>query len=333
MNTVNVVLYFVILWAVSFGLTALSGRLVLPVLRALKANQTEREEGPESHKVKNGTPTMGGLIFLPVFAVIGAVISFSHREVLPILISTVLFGLIGFFDDYLKVMRHHNLGLRAWQKFSLQILAALLVIFSVRSMTTESFEMLIPFSSFFTADGSHLFVNLGYYTVPLIVVAILGTVNGANFTDGIDGLLSSVSIVICLFIAVVSGSRNTSIEGAAAVMIGCLCGFLLYNAHPAKVFMGDTGSLAIGGFVAAGMASLKLEFFIITVAFIYLAEVLSVIIQVLYFKATHGRRIFRMAPIHHHFELGGWSETKVVRVFTLVTVCMAVISYLLILNY
>ncbi len=310
---------FLIHLLIAFILTAAVGHFLLPVLKKLKARQVEREEGLESHKKKTGTPTMGGIMFLVVFVVMTTYEAELYRASIPVIVGTLGFGAVGFIDDYIKVVMKRNLGLRAWQKLLLQILVSLGVIYSVSVFTEVGFDMLIPFSSLISPDGAGIYANAGIFTVPFLIFVFLGTTNGSNFTDGLDGLLSSVTVVIAVFIAVISSSLAINITMAAAVMTGALLGFLVYNHHPAKVFMGDTGSLALGGFAASCMIMLKMPLFLIFMGIIYFTEVLSVIIQVLYFKATKGKRFFRMAPIHHHFELLGWSEVKVVTVFTLVT--------------
>ncbi len=312
-----------------FTLTVILGHFLLPLLRRLKASQVEREEGLASHKVKTGTPTIGGLMFLIAFALLTIPEIPKYRASIPVIIATLGFGLVGFIDDYIKVVMKRNLGLRAWQKMVLQILVSLVTIWSVQAFTEVTFDVLLPFSALFTPDGVGVYVNFGIFTVPFLVFVLVGTTNGSNFTDGLDGLLSSVTLVIAVFIAFVSASLAINVTMSAAVMTGALLGFLVYNHHPAKVFMGDTGSLALGGFAAASMIMMKMPIFTIFAGIIYFTEVLSVIIQVLYFKATHGKRFFRMAPIHHHFELMGWSENKVVMVFTLVTAVGCVLAAVL----
>ncbi|MCR5023297.1 MAG: phospho-N-acetylmuramoyl-pentapeptide-transferase [Lachnospiraceae bacterium] len=314
---------------VAFVLTVLIGKFLIPELKKLKARQVEREEGPESHKKKTGTPTMGGIMFLLTFAALTIPEAGKYRAAIPVIVATLGFGAVGLIDDYIKVVMKRNLGLRAWQKLVLQIVVSAAVIWSVKQFTEVNFDVLIPFSSLFTANGSGLYVNLGVFTVPFLIFVFLGTTNGSNFTDGLDGLLSSVTIVIALFIAHISSALAVNITSASYVMAGALLGFLFYNHHPAKVFMGDTGSLALGGFTAACMLVMKMPIHIVFVGIIYLVEVISVIIQVLYFKATHGKRFFKMAPIHHHFELMGWSETKVVNIFTIVTVVGCFIAIIL----
>ncbi|MCR5527308.1 MAG: phospho-N-acetylmuramoyl-pentapeptide-transferase [Lachnospiraceae bacterium] len=324
------VIGFFIALAVAFILSALLGIVVLPGLRRLKASQTEREEGPASHKVKTGTPTMGGIIFIVAFVLVAGFFAIDNKNIIPIIIATLGFGLVGFIDDYIKVVMKRNLGLRAWQKMLCQFIVTGVLLWYMHNYTQVSFDMLVPFSAFFSANAEDLYINMGALTIPFLFVVIIGTVNGSNFTDGLDGLLSTVTAVICVFLAFISLNRGVQITPAAGAMLGALLGFLIYNWHPAKVFMGDTGSLALGGFVASAMLMLKMPILLIFVAFIYLAEVVSVIIQVLYFKATGGKRFFRMAPIHHHFELGGWSEVKVVRMFSLLTGILCFVAYMIV---
>ena len=311
---------------ITFILSVICGRLILPLLIKLKAGQTEREDGPASHKVKNGTPTMGGFIFLIPWIIVTAFYIPTHRNVVPILIAGVGFAAVGFADDYLKVVKKRNLGLRAWQKLLLQVLVSAAVLIYISLFTNVSFDIRIPYGSFFTVGGAALMISLGVFAIPAQIVIMCGTVNGSNFTDGLDGLAASVTAVIALFMAIASSVTSAGIAPAAMSFLGGLLGFLVYNHHPAKVFMGDTGSLSLGGFVAAGFIMMNMPLYLIIAAFIYFAEVLSVIIQVLYFKSTGGKRFFRMAPIHHHFELSGWSEVKVVAVFSIVTVMLCALA-------
>lgn len=312
---------------ITFILAVICGKIFLPVLVRLKAAQTEREDGPASHKAKNGTPTIGGVIFIIPWIAVTAFYLPTHRSIIPVFIAVICFAAIGFADDYLKVVRHHNLGLRAWQKFAMQIAGSLIVIASVHYLTNISFDMRIPFSSLFTAGGTAFMASLGIFAVPVEIIVICGTVNGSNFTDGLDGLASSVTAVIAVFITVASAVTNSGLAPASMAFLGGLLGFLVYNHHPARVFMGDTGSLALGGFVASSFIMMNMPIYIIIAAFIYFAEVLSVIIQVLYFKATGGKRFFKMAPLHHHYELSGWKETKVVLVFTIVTALLCAVAF------
>ncbi len=321
------VLSVVISIIAAFVISALSGLMVLPFLRKLRASQTERDDGPASHLSKTGTPTMGGFIFLIGFTVVAAFYSITNRAIIPVIIATLGFGFVGFLDDYIKVVKKRSLGLRAWQKIVLQLFFTALLLWYIKTFTSLSFDMAVPFSAMFSPDGNSVYVNFGFFTIPFLVLVTLGTVNGANLTDGLDGLLASVTVAVALFVVAASIKLGILITPAGGAMAGALIGFLLYNWHPAKVFMGDTGSLALGGFVVASMLMMKMSIFIVIVCFVYFAEALSDIIQVAYFKATHGKRFFRMAPLHHHFELGGWSEVRVVRVFVLVTILLGVLSF------
>lgn len=302
----------------AFIITAVLGPIVIPFLRKLKVGNTEREE-LESHQVKNGTPTMGGIMILIAVSVTSLLFVKDYPKIIPILFLTVGFGLIGFLDDYLKVVLRRSDGLLAWQKMLLQIVVTTVFAVYLVKFTDVSLTMLIPFSG-----GKYL--DLGWVAIPLMYFAVIGTVNGVNFTDGLDGLASSVTVLVAVFFTVAAVGMNSGIEPVTCAVVGALLGFLLFNVYPASVFMGDTGSLALGGFVAATAYMLQMPLFIPIVGLIYLVEVLSVIIQVGYFKLTHGKRIFRMAPIHHHFELGGWSETRVVAVFSIVTALLCLIG-------
>ena len=305
---------------IAFAISALLGPIVIPFLRRLKVGQTERAE-LESHLKKNGTPTMGGVMILASIVVTCLFYIKDYPKIIPILFMTVGFGVIGFLDDYLKVVLRRSDGLLPWQKMLCQlvvttIFAVYMVLYSGVSLT-----MLIPFSG-------GLYLNLGWLAIPLLYVAVIGTVNGVNFTDGVDGLASSVTVIVATFFSVVAIGTNAGIEPITCAVAGALLGFLLFNVYPASVFMGDTGSLALGGFVISAAYMMQMPLFIIIVGLIYLVEVLSVMIQVTYFKKTGGKRIFRMAPIHHHFELGGWSETRVVAVFSIVTALLCMLALL-----
>ena len=306
---------------ISFGISALLGPVVIPFLKKLKMGQTERVEGVQSHLKKAGTPTMGGVMFLVSTVITALFYVKDYPKIIPVLFLTLGFGLIGFLDDYLKVVLRRSDGLLAWQKLILQVVVTGIFTFYILNYTDISLTMRIPFWS-----GHYL--DLGWLAVPLLFFAVIGTVNGVNFTDGVDGLASSVTLIVAVFFTVVSIGLKSGIEPFTCAVVGGLMGFLLYNVYPAKVFMGDTGSLALGGFVAACAYMMQMPLFILIVGLIYLVEVLSVMIQVTYFKATHGKRIFRMTPIHHHFELGGWSETRVVAVFSIITAIMCLIGLL-----
>jgi phospho-N-acetylmuramoyl-pentapeptide-transferase len=306
---------------VAFAIVLALGPVCIPLLRRLKMGNTEREYIKE-HKAKNGTPSMGGVMILIAFAVVGLFYAAKAPKIYPIIIYTLGYGILGFIDDLLKAVKHSSDGLKAWQKMLGQLIltigfAVYMVLFS-----DVSLELRIPVTG--------AFVDIGWLAVVLLFFASLGTVNGANFTDGLDGLATSVTLAIAGFWGMVAINFSSEITPAIAAMIGALFGFLMYNVHPAKIFMGDTGSLALGAFVVSVAYTLQMPLFIILVALIYLVEVLSVILQVGYFKLTGGKRIFRMAPIHHHYELGGWSEVKVVAVFTTVTIFLCIFSYFLV---
>lgn len=307
-------------FAISFFITILLGPKVIPFLHKLKFGQTVRDEGPESHKAKTGTPTMGGLIFLTGVLVASLVYVGRFPATLPVMLLTFGFGIVGFLDDYIKVVKKRSMGLRAWQKMGLQLLITTLFALYITKVLGLSLAMKIPF-----AQG--IYLDLGWFNIPLIYLVVIGTDTGSNFTDGVDGLASSVTAVMAVFFAVASIALSGGVAPVSMAFIGGLLGFLVFNAHPAKVFMGDTGALALGGFVAAVAYIMQLQLFLVIIGIIYVVEVLSVMIQVSYFKLTHGKRIFRMSPIHHHFELGGWSETKVVAVFTIVTALACFIAF------
>ena len=264
---------------------------------------------------------MGGVIFLIATAITALFYVGDYPKIIPVLFLTLGFGIIGFLDDYLKVVLKRSDGLLPWQKMALQIVVTAVFAFYLVNYSNVSLTMKIPFWS-----GHYL--NLGWFAVPVLFFAVIGTVNGVNFTDGLDGLASSVTLIVAVFFTVVSLGMNSGVEPITCAVVGSLMGFLLFNVYPAKVFMGDTGSLALGGFVAGVAYAMQMPLFIILVGLIYLVEVLSVMLQVSYFKATHGKRIFKMAPIHHHFELCGWSETRVVAVFSVVTAIMCLIALL-----
>ena len=304
---------------ISFVLSVAMGPIVIPILRKMKMGQTEREEGVQSHLAKAGTPTMGGVIILASILLTSLIYIKDYPKIIPVLFVTLGFGLIGFLDDYLKVVKKHPDGLLPKQKMGLQILVTGVFAFYMVKIAEIPLTWLIPFSG-----GK--FIDWGFLAIPLMFVVIIGTVNGVNFTDGLDGLASSVTVLVATFFTVVAIGTKSGIEPVTCAVVGALLGFLLFNVYPASVFMGDTGSLALGGFVASTAYMLQMPLFIVIVGLIYLVEVLSVMIQVTYFKKTGGKRIFKMAPIHHHFELCGWSETRVVAVFSIVTAILCLIA-------
>ncbi len=304
---------------IAFGISVVLSPIVIPFLKKLKFGQFVRDDGPESHLKKSGTPTMGGLIIMFSIVITSLFYVKDYPQIIPVLFATLGFGLIGFLDDYIKVVMKRSLGLRAWQKMLGQILVTAVFAYYIYAHTHLGTEILIPFAG--------RMVNIGWLYYPLMFFVMLGTVNGANFTDGLDGLASSVTVLIATFFTVVAVGRNPGVAPITCATVGSLLGFLVYNVYPARVFMGDTGSLALGGFVASTAYVLRMPLIILLVAFIYFAEVLSVIIQVLYFKKT-GKRVFKMAPIHHHFELSGWPETKVVSIFSIVTAILCLVGML-----
>ena len=310
-----------ILMSVFLSLSTISvaaGPVVIPFLRRLKVGQTVRGEGPETHLKKNGTPTMGGILILLSVVITSVFFVKDYPKIIPVLFLTLGFGLIGFLDDYIKVVLKRSMGLRAWQKFLLQIVVTGVFVFYIRQYTDISLVMKVPYM-----EGVYL--DFGWMNIPVLFFIVIGTVNGTNFTDGVDGLASSVTVLVATFFSVVAIGTGSGIEPVTCAVVGALLGFLLFNVYPASVFMGDTGSLALGGFVAAAAYMMQMPLFIVIVGFIYMVEVVSDILQVSYFKMSGGKRIFKMAPIHHHFELCGWSETRVVAVFSIVTalLCLA----------
>lgn len=314
--------YNVILPAlIAFAISAIACPILIPFLKRLKFGQYIREDGPQGHLKKAGTPTMGGIAFL--IGIIGGSIWFvkDYPKIIPILFVTVGFGIIGFLDDYIKIVMKHNEGLKPLQKLILQCIVTGIFCYYLISHTDPGIGMMIPFTNYTLQLPVWLFI-------PACFIIILGTDNGVNLTDGLDGLCASVTMLVAVFFTVVTIGEQTGISPVTAAVAGSLAGFLLFNVHPAKVFMGDTGSLALGGFVASTAFMLNMPIFIVLVGFIYFVETVSVMLQVVYFKRTGGKRLFRMAPIHHHFELGGWSETRIVSVFSTVTAILCLIAYM-----
>ena len=304
---------------ISFVLSVAMGPIVIPILRKMKMGQTEREEGVQSHLLKAGTPTMGGVMILASILITSLFYVKDYPKIIPILFVTLGFGLVGFLDDYLKVVMKRSDGLFPMQKMGLQIVITAIFAFYVVKFTDVPLTWIIPFT-----NGK--VIDWGFLAIPFMFIVIIGTVNGVNFTDGLDGLASSVTVLVATFFSVVAIGTQSGIEPVTCAVVGALLGFLLFNVYPASVFMGDTGSLALGGFVASTAYMLQMPLFIVIVGLIYLVEVLSVMIQVTYFKKTGGKRIFKMAPIHHHFELCGWSETRVVAVFSIITAILCLIA-------
>ncbi|MCM1064164.1 MAG: phospho-N-acetylmuramoyl-pentapeptide-transferase [Eubacterium sp.] len=304
---------------ISFALSAVLGPVLIPFLRNLKCGQTVREDGPATHLGKTGTPTMGGILILSSVVITTLLFIKDHPRTAPILFLTVGFGLIGFLDDYIKVVCMRSLGLRAWQKLLGQLAVTAGFAWFLLRYTDVSLALKIPF-----LPGQYL--DFGAWNLPVLFFIVLGTANGTNFTDGLDGLAGSVTVMVAVFFTVVAVGSRSGIEPVTCAVAGALLGFLLFNAHPAAVFMGDTGSLALGGFVAASAYMMQMPLYIAIVGIVYLAEVVSVILQVGYFKISGGKRLFRMAPLHHHFELGGWPETRITALFTIVTAVMCLVG-------
>ena len=300
---------------IAFSVMLLISPKGINILHRMKFGQEVRDDGPQAHLKKQGTPTMGGILFL--IAISLAVLPFLGEVsgLLPAYLLGLGFGVVGFVDDYLKVVKHQSEGFNPKQKMASQIVISLLYIAYLYFYSGKASDLLLPFLKGTSWD-------LGILFFPVALFIITATDTGANFTDGIDGLCSSVTAVIVFFFFIVDRVLLGYAELGAlpGAVLGGLLGFLCFNAHPAKVFMGDTGSLALGGFVVAMAIQTEIALYIPLFAFVYFMEVLSVIIQVSYFKWSHGKRIFKMAPIHHHFELLGWSETQVVTVFTIITI-------------
>ncbi len=308
----------------SFFLAYLLGKILIPVLHRMKYGQNIREEGPKSHIKKQGTPTIGGLIFIISTTIVTILYSlffektFNNYAVFALVIF-LLFGFVGFLDDFIKIKRKNNLGLRAYQKMALLILITLFIYFFLKDVRGTS--LYIPVLN--------INIDLAYMYLPFLFIYFTGTTNAVNLTDGLDGLATTVTIIVLLFLFLVSFMFG-QIELAmfSFILVGSLIAFLIFNINPAKIFMGDTGSLALGGAVAAIAFLLKIEFILIIAGIVYVIEALSVIIQVFVYKITK-KRVFKMAPIHHHFEHLGWSENKIVYVFGAVTLIACVISFLL----
>ena len=325
-------MYIILAGVISLIVTLIAGKLLIPALVKLKAGQSIKEIGPTWHMNKQGTPTMGGLMFIigsSVAAVIciaflwlngGAETQLMFVKVMAGALMAVGFGIVGFLDDYISIKKHRNLGLTEIQKLILQfiIVGAYLLSVALAGGTTET---VIPFL------GS---VDLGFFYYILAAVFIVGMVNAVNFTDGIDGLNTSVTLVVALVFSVIAMLLNrVGLSLYAAAIVGAMIGFLFWNANPAKVFMGDTGSLFLGGAVCALAFGVDMPILLILIGIIYIVEILSVVLQVTYFKISHGKRIFKMAPIHHHFEMCGWNENKICFVFSGVTLLAGIIGVLL----
>ena len=292
--------------------------VLIPFLHRLKFGQTVRDDGPQTHLQKTGTPTMGGLAFLAAF-VLSAIFMAPTHETIAVILVTIGFGLIGFIDDYIKVVKKRSLGLKPMQKIIGQLIICVLFMVYLNKSGVGT-EIYIPFTGGKTWD-------LGILFIPFCIIAVLATVNGVNLTDGLDGLADGVTLIVCVFFTMCAYAAGNGIVTTGGAMIGGLLAFLIFNAYPAKVFMGDTGSLALGGFIVACAFILKMPLFILIAGIIYVVETLSVAIQVTVYKKTK-KRVFKMAPLHHHFELSGWSETKVVTLFYVITAIACLVAFL-----
>jgi len=299
--------------------------MMIPSLIKLKFGQYIRGDGPAGHHAKSGTPTMGGIMILISFLLAALVFMRDNPHALAVVGVTLGFGAIGFIDDFLKIAKKQNLGLRAYQKIIAQITVAIGFVAYWRTLPGYAAEIIIPFFPEISFD-------LGFIFPAFAVLIFLSCTNGANLTDGLDGLAAGVTALIAVFFMFAAWILNSPVLPVTGAAVGSLLGFLLFNSHPARVFMGDTGSLALGGFVAAVALMLNMPLFLLIVAIIYVVESLSVIIQVLYFKLTR-KRFFKMAPIHHSFELSGWPETKVVAFFYVVTAMACLLGYLALMGF
>lgn len=315
-----------------FAISAVVLYFLIPVLRAKKVGQTIYELGPSWHGNKQGTPTMGGIGFIPVFLLVLAVFAVIYlikagtaasASLIPLAL-TLLLGVanaaIGFVDDYCKLLKKQNQGLTAWQKLLLQLVFAAAYVAMMAITGNLHTDVTVPFT--------HLTVQLGWLAYPIYIIIIAGFVNATNLTDGVDGLASSITAVVSLFLtvmAVITAQGGMGIISAA--LFGAVCAFLLFNHHPARVFMGDTGSLFIGGVLMGCAFMAHMEVLVLIAGLVYVAEMLSSLLQIVYFKLTHGKRLFKMAPLHHHFEKCGWNENKIVLVFSLVTALLCVLAY------
>lgn len=312
---------------VSFVVTALVGKVLIPALVRLKAGQSIKEIGPTWHMSKQGTPTMGGLMFIIGIGVAILLLGWSGMlegdfTHLYVYLFALVFGIIGYIDDYQKVKHHQNTGLTSIQKFLLQLAAAIAFLCLMRYEGMLSPKLYIPFFQ------THIVMNWVVYLI-FAAFVIVGTVNAVNITDGVDGLSSGVTVPVAAFFAILGyvWSGYTQLGVFAGALLGGLFGFLLYNHYPAKVFMGDTGSLFLGGAVAALAFAYDMPLVLLLVGIVYICETMSDIIQVAYYKLTHGKRVFKMAPLHHHFEMCGWNEKKVVAVFTTVSTIFCLLAY------
>ena len=313
----------VVAFLISFASALIAGPILIPVLRRLKFGQTVRDDGPSSHLKKTGTPTMGGLIFLIPVLILSGYFSGEYPQILPLAFVTLGFGAIGFIDDFIKVVKKRKDGLYAHQKMLCLLVIASAFAFYIAQFTDIGTDVILPFM------GMDITFDLSWFFVPFTILVLISVTNAVNITDGLDGLATGVTLIVMVFLTLVAMTRSEwdYVKVFSAIVGGGCLGFLAFNVHPAKLFMGDCGSLALGGAVGAAAIMMKMPLIIIIVGFIYVIETLSVIIQVTSFK-LRGKRVFKMAPLHHHFELIGWKETTVVYVFWAVTILSCFIGFL-----
>ena len=303
---------------IAFIACVVLGAFVIPKLHNF--GQNVRDDGPKSHLKKQGTPSMGGIFMIGAFAIATLFFVKDNPDAIVVLLITVGYGLVGFLDDYIKVVKKRSLGLRAWQKVVFQLIVTILFAIYLLKMNDFGTEIYVPFTKGF-------YINLGWLYVPFLFFVMVGTVNSVNLTDGLDGLASGVTVLVATYFVFIAYAVNKGLIPVCGAAIGALLGFLVFNSYPAKVFMGDSGSLALGGFVASVAILTKMPIMLVIVGFVYVCESLSVMIQVGYFKLTGGKRIFKMAPIHHHFELSGLQGIKVVELFTIATAVLCLLGF------
>ena len=290
------------------------------LFRNFNFGQNVRDDGPKVTFKETGTPSMGGIFMIGAFAIATLFFVKDNPDAIVVLLITVGYGLVGFLDDYIKVVKKRSLGLRAWQKVVFQLIVTILFAIYLLKMNDFGTEIYVPFTKGF-------YINLGWLYVPFLFFVMVGTVNSVNLTDGLDGLASGVTVLVATYFVFIAYAVNKGLIPVCGAAIGALLGFLVFNSYPAKVFMGDTGSLALGGFVASVAILTKMPIMLVIVGFVYVCESLSVMIQVGYFKLTGGKRIFKMAPIHHHFELSGLQGIKVVELFTIATAVLCLLGF------
>ncbi|NMA04083.1 MAG: phospho-N-acetylmuramoyl-pentapeptide-transferase [Clostridiales bacterium] len=316
---------------IGFFITLVLGPLIIPFLKKLKVGQTIRKDGPKSHLCKTGTPTIGGIILITSITITSLTSGLINRDLIVALGATFAFGLIGFIDDFIKVVSKRSLGLRAFQKLGLQTVVAVFLATYQANISIMGTKIIIPFVQGSLSIGSVIipqYFDLGIFYIPFVAFVVVATVNSVNLTDGLDGLASGVTLIIAAFFALLAMNWGyTSLAIFSAAVTGACLGFLRYNSHPAQVFMGDTGSLSLGGAISAVAVLMNVSLIIPIVGGIYFMESLSVILQVISYKLTR-KRIFKMSPLHHHYELSGWAETKVVVVFWIVTVILCLVGIL-----